>query len=112
MRTMTKPQPVRKPSWVHEKVVERFWEAGIDIDRYSVLIARNGVTLDGYPVEGWSMSIDNRWICLPVVDEEASVFFGEYAFKPQCFEIVETYETFISNGAISALTQVYLLSRK
>ncbi len=98
--------------WKYGQAVKRLREAQINIDDRHILI--NASSLDGEPVDGLSFSQDGRWVCIPVFDESALNFIGnlkddKYPYKPQCFEIVEGYSTYLSNGEMSYLTEIRLL---
>ncbi len=98
--------------WKYEQVAKRLREAQINIDDKRILI--NASSLDGEPISGVSFSKDERWVCVPVSDEYALNFIDssnneKYPYKPQCFEVVESYSTYLSNGVMSYLTEIRLL---
>ena len=93
--------------WKYLQIMQRCTEQGISTDGYSVLI--DSSVLNGEQIEGVCFSADKRFVCVPVHDEELEAMSGQYCYRPQCFEIVEQFETWVYNGSTSFYVQISLL---
>ena len=52
-----------------------------------------------------------KWVCIPVLDEEASEIHEGYIYKPQCFHVSLKFSTYLSDGNMWVLTDVWCLDR-
>jgi len=95
--------------WRYEQIIKRFAENGINISDFNILIDNN--SLNGEFINGVCFSSDGKFVCIPIHDEQTEVAIGEYCYRPQCFEIIGTYETFCSNGTMAFRTQITLIRR-
>lgn len=94
------------------EIKDRCRRENIDIDNCYVMFNRGGdVFFCGEPISSYSESKDERWVCVPVEDEEMEIIFGEYIYKPKCFEVRHRLTTYLSNGYISILTDVWILEK-
>lgn len=93
--------------WRHEQIVKRLAEQGIDTTGFSILI--DDTVLNGELISGACLSADNRFVCVPVHDEALEAAVGEFCYRPQCFEVMGEYDTFVSNGTMAMRTQIRLL---
>lgn len=94
------------------EIETRLKDQGFEIEGKAILFIGNYVYLDGYIVDGdIAISKDEEWVCLPMHDEEQEAFIGEYIYKPKCFQIDSHLSTYISNGSMTCLTQIYILNR-
>ena len=93
----------------YEQVLEKFKNENINVDDYDLFIIGKGYTLNDRSVQSFTFSKDEKWICLPVLDEEFSASFGN-CYKPVCFEIEEKYECYVGSGMLYR-AEVYLLNK-
>ena len=86
----------------YQEVVKRIKEQTPDFDenRLKVLIAED-CTIDGYDILNFTMSMDEKWICVPYEDYDV--------FYPKCYEVAGILETFLSYGDMQCKTKIYLL---
>jgi len=102
-----KMNPTTMLDWKHLQIMQRCAEQGVSTDGYSVLI--DSSVLNGEQIEGVCFSTDKRFVCVPVHDEELEAMSGQYCYRPQCFEVVAQFETWVSNGTMSFRVLVSLL---
>ena len=95
-----------------EEIKNRLREQGVNCDDFYVMWQRKGTYLESEEISGFTESKDGKFICVPVYDEEANVIIGEFNYRPQCFEVAEKYETYLSDGYMSILTNVWLFCRR
>ncbi len=95
---------------VYEQVLEKFKNENINIDNYYILIIGRDYSFNGDKIGSFSISKDKQWVCLPVIDEESTAFFGSYLYKPMCFEIEDEYECYVGSGMLYR-AEVYLLNK-
>lgn len=94
------------------EIRDRCKNNNIDIDDCYIMFSRCGEAFFcGQKVPGFTESKDERWICIPVEDEETEVAYGEYCYKPECFEVRHKMSTYLSNGTMWALTYVWALEK-
>lgn len=95
-----------------ELIRNRCRKQDIDIDNcYVAFNIGYGIYFCGNIVDGFTESKDERWICIPVEDEELEILTGEYMYKPQCFEVRHKMKTWLSNGSMTVLTTVWILEK-
>ncbi len=91
--------------WEHyQEVVKRIKEQTPDFntDKLQVLIAEDNA-IDGIDIPSFTLSKDNKWICVPYEDEDI--------FLPKCYEVAGILETFLPYGSMSCRTTIYLLHK-
>lgn len=93
--------------WRYKQIMQRFSDNEIDVSNFNILIDDN--SFNGEFIDGVCFSADGKFVCIPVHDEQTEIAVGEYCYRPQCFEIIEKYETFCSNGTMVFRTQITLL---
>jgi hypothetical protein len=96
--------------WIYKDVLHRLDEQKIDHKNKDILIGRNGWSLNGVSIDGLTFSKDEKWVCLPVYDEEGSNMSGGYEYKPQCYKVDSQYATYTGDCLLVA-TSIYLLER-
>lgn len=95
--------------WDNE-IRDRCKKNNIDIDDCYVMFNRCGETFFcGHKIPDYAESTDERWICIPVEDEDVEIVHGDYSYKPKCFEIRHKLSTYLSNGIMDVLTYVWIL---
>ena len=91
---------------VEEQIFKKIEDNNINMDDRFILIDNS--LFQGQRVEV-SISDDEKQVCLPVLDEEATDIFGEYCYKPKVFKIESEYECWTSNGSMMTKRNVKLL---
>lgn len=94
-----------------EEIRNRCIKQNIDIDNCIIMFAMNSTYFNGERISGYSKSKDDRWMCVPILNEVESDFYGEYVYSPQCFEIRQEMTTYLSNGSMLSLATIWLLER-
>ena len=97
--------------WENE-IRQRCNEQRIDVSDCYLLISDGRTTyFAGEPVSGWNESEDERWICIPIYDDEASNVSGKYEYSPHCFEVKMKLQTYLSNGSMLVLSDIWCLRK-
>jgi len=78
----------------YEIVLSRFKEAEIDLLDKNILIISRDVTINGEPTDGIKFSDDKCWVCIPTPTNKYCNFTDSFIFEPQCYKVIEEYETF------------------
>lgn len=97
-------------TWIDE-IEKRCKNHNIDIEDCLIMFKGNQTYLNGETISGFSESRDGRWMCVPVYDEELSDIVDEYVYSPQCFEIKNKMNTYLSNGGMIILTTIWILRK-
>lgn len=92
-----------------EEIKERCKKQNIDVEDCHILFAMNRFYFDGEEITGCSESKDEKWVCIPMYDDELSMVSGEYEYSPQCFEVKQKMTTYLSNGSMWSLVTIWLL---
>lgn len=88
--------------------IKRCKEQGIDTSDCHIYI--NDKSLDGeYCLKG-TLSQDEHWLCIPMKGYDESMETEYYV--PRCFEIKDTYTTYLKNDDVWYLSKVYLLYKE
>lgn len=90
------------------EILSRCKEQGIDIDDCHVYISDR--SLDGRPCFKGTLSQDKCWICIPIMEYDECI--GEEHYIPQCFEIKNSFTTYLKNDIMWYLVNVYLLYKE
>lgn len=94
------------------EIRKRCSDQGIDIGDVYILFNCGGTCyFCGSLIEGISESKDEKWVCIPVLDEEASEIHEGDFYKPQCFHVSLKFSTYLSDGNMRVLTDVWCLDR-
>ena len=48
---------------------------------------------------------------MPVHDDEASSLSGKYEYSPQCFEVEKKFQTYLSDGSMLVLSDIWCLRK-
>ena len=90
---------------------QRYKEQEIDISDCYLMISCGGTYFAGESISGWNESKNGRWICIPVYDDEASSLSGKYEYSPQCFEVEKKFQTYLSDGSMLVLSDIWCLRK-
>lgn len=91
------------------EIEKRCKNQGIDTKECLFLIEGRGIYFCGEKIKQYTVSKDERWVCVPVYDEENSLMYGSTVYKPICLEVKEKMTTYIEYGDWITLTIVWLL---
>ena len=95
-----------------EEIRQRCIKQNIDVtDCYILFNIGSSFYFAGEKITGISESKDRKWICIPIHDEDAEECFGEYIFKPQCFEVRLVVSTYLSTGSMIKLVTIWCLEK-
>lgn len=78
----------------------------IDVSKYNILL--DNKTLDGVAIASFTLSQDERWMCIPVEEET------EYGIQniPMCFEVAAKCECYLPSGSLVKLVRGWLLYKR
>ncbi len=94
-----------------EEIKNRCIEQNIDIDGCYIMFVRNGVYFEGEKITGYTESKDEKWVCIPMYDDELSMISDGYEYSPQCFEVKQKMTTYLLCGSMWSLTTIWLLHK-
>lgn len=95
-----------------EEIRQRCIEQNIDITGCHILFnIGSSFYFLGEKITGISESKDGKWICIPIHDEDAEECYGEYMYKPQCFEVRFALSTYLSTGSMIKLATIWCLEK-
>lgn len=92
-----------------KEIRNRCKKQNLNIENCIIMFSINDTYFNGERISGYSESKDGRWICIPILNERESDFYGEYVYSPQCFEIRQEMTTYLSNGSMWSLATIWLL---
>ena len=88
-----------------EEIRKRFLNQGIEIEDCYLFFDNK---FEGQKVESYCPSKDNNFMCIVFNNK----LLKETDFNIDVFEIKDIYNTYLSNGEMSYLTNIYLLYKK
>lgn len=93
----------------YEEIINRIMAKTPDFDanKFHILIADEN-SLDGQPVESFTLSKDRKWVCIPLRYD--GQFGDEYC--PVCFEVDSELETWLGNGSLIHKTLFFILNKR
>lgn len=92
----------------YEEILSRCEKQGIDTTNCHIYVDTNH--LDGEMCGSPTLSQDKFWLCIPT--KEYSPDFDEDIFVPICYEIKDTFTTYIQNDDMWYLRKIYLLYKR
>lgn len=75
-----------------------------NLDGYMILIA-NDNTLDGCKIESFTVSKDEKWVCIPRLDDCDKVYV------PICYEVDGCFQTYLKYGSMLSSSKVFVLHK-
>jgi len=92
----------------YEEILKRCKEQGVDTTNCHVYISDK--SLDGQPCLKGTLSQDKCWLCIPV--REYDEFMEEEYYVPRCFEVKDSFTTYLQGDSVWYLVNVYLLYKE
>lgn len=94
----------------YEEILKRCKEQGIDTE--GCLIYLRPHNLNGnYCLEG-TLSQDGLWMCILEKDEEQSSFFEDDVYVPTCYEVKESFKTYLKGADLYHLVEGFILHER
>ena len=90
-----------KQSIEYLDAIEKFRKQGINIDNLHLITSLFGASFDGYKIPNFTISEDERWVCVPVLSESPCNPDGDWEWIPKCYEVDSMYTTFVTIGGMS-----------
>lgn len=90
----------------YKEILTRYKEQNIDITGCHIYLVEPS-SLDGVKCLKGTLSQDKEWICIPTL--EYCPDFDEDTYVPKCYEIKESFKTYLKNDTMWYLVQGYVL---
>lgn len=92
----------------YEEVLRRCEEQGIDTSDCDIYIEPG--YLNGHYCLNHTISHDGNWMCIP--EKQFSDFLNEEVYVPICHEVKGSFTTYLGNGEMCHLRNIYLLYKR
>lgn len=89
------------------EIQERCKEQGIDTEGCLIYLRPNNLN-GNYCLKG-TLSHDEFWMCIPEFDEAASAFVGEEVYIPTCYEVKNSFKTYLKSDSMYHLVEGFIL---